>query len=230
MQKIIWILIASLPLSVFGQNLDPLRDSRKHFFWGIAFTGSSARMKIALDNDFFNQNSMELKKIKPLAQAGGGFGGTVAYRFGKFWELKTQTMLHLHQRDIEYTFINRPKERIKIESITFDIPLALKFRSEMPNNTRLYVLAGLRYSRDFQSNQDLNIGVNKPIVAIKKNTFYYDYGMGFEFRLDFVDLAVEFRMSNAINNALVRIPGSYYSGSLSSLRPRLFGISLLAQN
>ena len=66
MQKIIWIFIASLPFSVFGQNLDPLRDSRKHFFWGIAFTGSSARMKIALDNDFFNQNPMELKKILNL--------------------------------------------------------------------------------------------------------------------------------------------------------------------
>ncbi len=60
------------------------------------------------------------------------------------------------------------KERVKNESITFDVPLALKFRSEMPNNTRLYLLAGLRYSRDFQSNEDLNIGVNKPIVALKK--------------------------------------------------------------
>ena len=206
-----------------------MRDSRKHVCWGIAFSGTSAKMKMELDKDFWAMNN-ELKSIKPISQVGGGFGGTVAYRFGKFWELKAHTMLNLHQRDIEYTFTTRPKERVKIESITFDVPLALKFRSEMPNNTRFYLLAGLRYSRDFQSNEDLNIGVAKPIVAIKKNIYYYDYGAGFEFRLDFVDLAVEFRMSNAINDALVRVPGSFYSGSMSSLRPRLFGISLLAQN
>ncbi len=111
MQKIIWIIILSLPFPLFSQNLDPLRDSRKHFFWGIAFTGSSAKMKINLDNQFMNQNPMELRKVTPIAQAGGGFGGTVAYRFGKFWELKAQTMLHLHQRDIEYTFTTRPKRK-----------------------------------------------------------------------------------------------------------------------
>jgi hypothetical protein len=37
-------------------------------------------------------------------------------------------------------------------------------------------------------------------------------------------------MSNGLNNALVRVPDSYYSGSMSAIFPRLFSISLMAQN
>jgi hypothetical protein len=68
------------------------------------------------------------------------------------------------------------------------------------------------------------------LIAIKANTYYYEFGAGMEFRLDFVDMSVELKMSNGLNNALVRVPNSYYSGSLSALFPRLFSISLMAQN
>jgi hypothetical protein len=37
-------------------------------------------------------------------------------------------------------------------------------------------------------------------------------------------------MSNGLNNALIKVPNSYYSGSLSAIYPRLFSISLMAQN
>jgi hypothetical protein len=65
---------------------------------------------------------------------------------------------------------------------------------------------------------------------MKKNTYYYEFGAGFEFRLDYVDLSIELKMSNGINDALVRVPDSYYSGSMSAFRPRLFSLTLMAQN
>ena len=47
---------------------------------------------------------------------------------------------------------------------------------------------------------------------------------------EYVDFSIELKMSNGINNGLVRVPNSYYSGSLSSIQPRLFQITLMAQN
>lgn len=224
----VWISITVAWAQPKKNNIDPNRDFRKHYFWGIAFCATQAKAKIALAPEFYQRND-SLYDIKPFAQAGGGFGGTVAMRFGKFWEVKAFTMLQLHQRDLQFTFRDRV-ERLKIETISFDLPVNIKYRSVMPNNTRFYVLGGVRWSHDFQSNQGQLISPAKPLVAIKKDVFYYEYGCGFEFRLDFVDLGVELKMSNAINNALVRIPGSYYSGSLQSYLPRLFSISLTAQN
>jgi hypothetical protein len=48
--------------------------------------------------------------------------------------------------------------------------------------------------------------------------------------MEYVDLSIELKMSNGINNGLVRVPESYYSGSMSAIYPRLFSITLMAQN
>jgi hypothetical protein len=208
---------------------DPMRLFRKRFFWGIAFAGTQAKMKMELDPVFW-QRTDSIKSIRPGGQLGGGFGGSVAMRIGRFWEVKMLTMLQLHERTLQYTWQYNPGPNLKIETISLDIPITLKYRSTMPDNTGMYVIGGLRWSHDFQSNEDVPIGDTKPLVAIKKNTFYYEMGAGFEFRLDFVDLSLEFKLSNGLNNALVRIPNSYYSGSLSAIYPRLFSISLMAQD
>jgi hypothetical protein len=229
MRKIILTGLLAVVLNVSAQT-DPNRIYRKHFFWGIAFTGTYAKSKMNLDPVFW-QRQDSIAAIRPGGQAGGGFGGSVAYRFGRNWELKTLTMLQLHQRDLQYQWRHGPGPTIKMETISFDLPLTLKYRSSLHGNKRFYVLGGMRWSYDFQSNEDLIIGVNKPLVALKKNTFYYEYGAGWEFQLDFVDLSLELKMSNGINNGLAnKIPDSYYSGSIQSLFPRLFSLSLMAQN
>jgi hypothetical protein len=232
MRKVICVtLVFCVITGVSAQRTDPTRDFRKTLFWGIAFTATSAKMRTVVHQDFYNRTD-SLLAIRPAGQAGGGFGGTLAYKFGgdKRFELKTQTMLQLHQRDISYVWKSRATETLKIETISFDIPVDLKYYSVMPQNTRFYVLAGVRWSYDFQSNEGVPIGNDKPLVALKATNYYYEYGAGWEFRLQYVDLSLELRMSNGINNALVRIPNSFYSGSLKAIYPRLFSISLMAQN
>jgi Outer membrane protein beta-barrel domain len=232
MRKISTFFFSLLIFSgLLAQRTDPTRDFRKTLFWGIAFSGTSAKMKTVLHPEFYNRTD-SLLAIRPMAQSGGGFGGTLAVKFGaeKRLELKTQTMLQLHQRNIQYIWKSVPTQTLKIETISFDIPLDLKYYSVMPRNTRFYVLAGLRWSHDFQSNEGVPIGASKPLVAIKDDTYYYEFGAGWEFRLQYVDLSLELRMSNGINNALVRIPDSYYSGSLKAIYPRLFSLTLMAQN
>jgi hypothetical protein len=223
--------LALVALQLQAQRMDPMRDFRKNLFWGIAFTGTSAKMKMQLHQDFFSRTD-SLLAIRPTSQAGGGFGGTLAHKFGadRRFEVKMQTMLQLHQRNLQYKWKSQPLQTLKIETISFDIPIDLKYYSVMPKNTRFYVLGGLRWSHDFQSNENVIIGASKPLVAIKANTYYYEFGTGWEFRLQYVDLSIELRMSNGLNNALVRVPESYYSGSLKALYPRLFSLTLMAQN
>ena len=80
MRKVIVITLCSISLLLQAQT-DPNRIYRKHFFWGIAFTGTYAKMKVNLDPVFW-QRQDSIAAILPGGQAGGGFGGTVAYRFG----------------------------------------------------------------------------------------------------------------------------------------------------
>lgn len=208
---------------------DPNRIYRKRFFWGIAFSGTQAKMKMQLDPVFWERND-SLINIRPQGQLGGGFGGSVAMRIMRQWELKMLTMLQLHNRNIDFDWKYTPTQTLKIETISLDIPLTLKYRSDMPNNTGFFVLGGVRWSHDFQSMEGTVIGASKPLVAIKEDTYYYEFGCGFEFRMEYVDMSIELKMSNGLNNALVRVPESYYSGSMSAIFPRLFSITLMAQN
>ncbi len=208
---------------------DPNRIYRKRFFWGIAFSGTQAKMKMQLDPVFWQRND-SLINIRPQGQLGGGFGGSVAMRIMRQWELKMLTMLQLHNRNIDFDWKYTPTQTLKIETISLDIPLTLKYRSDMPNNTGFFVVGGVRWSHDFQSMEGTVIGASKPLVAIKEDTYYYEFGCGFEFRMEYVDMSIELKMSNGLNNALVRVPESYYSGSMSAIFPRLFSITLMAQN
>ncbi len=208
---------------------DPNRIYRKRFFWGIAFSGTQAKMKMQLDPVFWQRND-SLINIRPQGQLGGGFGGSVAMRIMRQWELKMLTMLQLHNRNIDFDWKYTPTQTLKIETISLDIPLTLKYRSDMPNNTGFFVVGGVRWSHDFQSMEGTVIGASKPLVAIKADTYYYEFGCGFEFRMEYVDMSIELKMSNGLNNALVRVPESYYSGSMSAIFPRLFSITLMAQN
>lgn len=55
MRKIIvLILLLIVAGKSFSQPRDYNRDYRKHFFWGIAFAGTSAKMKMELDPVFGN--------------------------------------------------------------------------------------------------------------------------------------------------------------------------------
>jgi len=157
---------------------DPMRIFRKRFFWGIAFAGTQAKMKMELDPVFW-QRTDSIKSIRPGGQLGGGFGGSVAMRMGKFWEVKMLTMLQLHERTLQYTWQHNPGPNLKIETISLDIPLTLKYRSTMPDNTGMYIIGGLRWSHDFQSNEDVPIGDTKPLVAIKKEYILLRNGCGF---------------------------------------------------
>lgn len=220
-----------LPRSITENNTprDPNRIYRKRFFWGIAFSGTQAKMKMQLDPVFWQRND-SLINIRPQGQLGGGFGGSVAMRIMRQWELKMLTMLQLHNRNIDFDWKYTPTQTLKIETISLDIPLTLKYRSDMPNNTGFFVVGGVRWSHDFQSMEGTVIGASKPLVAIKEDTYYYEFGCGFEFRMEYVDMSIELKMSNGLNNALVRVPESYYSGSMSAIFPRLFSITLMAQN
>lgn len=216
-------------LAEYSTPRDPNRIYRKRFFWGIAFSGTQAKMKMQLDPVFWQRND-SLINIRPQGQLGGGFGGSVAMRIMRQWELKMLTMLQLHNRNIDFDWKYTPTQTLKIETISLDIPLTLKYRSDMPNNTGFFVVGGVRWSHDFQSMEGTVIGASKPLVAIKEDTYYYEFGCGFEFRMEYVDMSIELKMSNGLNNALVRVPESYYSGSMSAIFPRLFSITLMAQN
>ncbi|MEN9511568.1 MAG: hypothetical protein RLZZ370_1387 [Bacteroidota bacterium] len=222
-------LITTIIALIFGfaaqaQEVDPTREYKPMHF-GISIAMCQAKMKTTFSPSFY-QTTDSLYSITNQGFPGVGFGGVLAFRLSEHLEFRTLAMLHLLQRNMQFQFKDR-KDDIKLETVSFDIPVGFKYKSDRHKNTRFYVLGGARWTHDFQSNEDADLNPVKPIVASKKNVYYYEFGSGVEFHLEYVMFGLELKMSNSLNNALVKVPGSTYSGSLNSMNPRIFQLSLL---
>jgi len=218
------VALTAAAKKVSAQQVDPTREYKPMHF-GISIALANAKMKTTFSESYFRTTD-SLYTITPQGFPGIGFGGLVAFRLSEHLEVRTLAMLHLLQRNLKYQFNDRLDD-IKMETVSFDIPVSLKYKSDRHRNTRFYAIGGGRWTHDFQSKQDADLNPVKPVVASKKNVFYYEFGTGVEFHLDYIMLGLELKMSNGINNALVKVPGSIYSGSLNSLQPRIFQFSLL---
>jgi hypothetical protein len=219
-----FIIALTIGHAASAQEVDPTREYKPMHF-GISIAMCQAKMKTTFSPSFY-QTTDSLYSITNQGFPGIGFGGVLAFRMSEHLEFRTLAMLHLLQRNMQFQFKDR-KDDIKMETVSFDIPLSFKYKSDRHKNTRFYVLGGGRWTHDFQSNEDADLNPVKPIVASKKNVYFYEFGSGVEFHLEYVMFGLELKMSNALNNALVKVPGSIYSGSLNSINPRIFQLSLL---
>jgi len=66
-------------------------------------------------------------------------------------------------------------------------------------------------------------------VAFKANSFYYEYGFGYDHYGIWSMISTEFKMSNSITNMLSSDP-YIFSSSFERIQSRLFQISFLFHN
>jgi hypothetical protein len=87
-------------------------------------------------------------------------------------------------------------------------------------------LFGGKFSKDMQSQQDVNNAVAEQIVIkLKDKDVSLDMGGGFDFFLPYFKFALEFKTSIGINDILIH-EDTPFSNPIESLRTRSFIVSL----
>ena len=208
-----------------AQEHRPNYDLEKWHF-GISLVPNYAKAKVILANDFYSRDSV--KSITTQGFAGLCFGGIVDYRIGRLWTTRYLAQLEFSQRNFTFRFADR-EQIAKTESVSLNQCLLLKHHSIRHKNHRFYVIGGLRYSHDFQSNESTIRTPNRPLVAFKANSFYYEYGFGYDHFGIWSLISTEIKMSNSLGNILS--PDPYiYASSFSRIQARLFQISFHFHN
>jgi hypothetical protein len=198
----------------------PLYDLKKVHF-GVSFVPNYGKAKVVTAADFYIRDSV--RSIRPQGFAGFGFGGIMDIRIGKFVTFRYLPQIQFSQRNFVYTFDDRV-ETAKTETVSLDHNLLFKYHTPRHKNTRFYLIGGVKYSFDFQSNEKAVRAPNRALVPFKQNVFYYEYGFGIDHFGIFALISTEFKMSNSINNVLSTDPYIYCS-SIDRIQARLFQIS-----
>ncbi len=199
------------------RNLPSYDYKLLHYGFTVGF--SSTNFKINHDDKYFWHNDT-LASVICKPQAGFNLGVLADLHLGDHFDIRLIPSLHFAQRNIEYTFHTSPVDSImavaKIESTYGEIPLIFKYKSDRIKNTRFYVVGGLVYSFDFTSNKAVARKPGEAFVAVGTNNFGYQLGMGFDFYFPYFKFSPEIKLTNGINNVLVK-DGSLYSNAISGL-------------
>ena len=217
----IFILLFIFCLKAEGQQKLPLYDLRPaHFGFGIIF--GSGKLKTTLSNEFHLQDTILHIKNNGFPQV--GIAGLISFKLTEHLDFRFAPGLTLAQRNMDFVFPDRT-DNVVIETVSFDLPFLFKYKSDRIKNTRFYVVGGLRYSFDYQSDELTERGPFKQLVPLKKRQLSYEFGVGLDIYTDYFKFSPEIKMSNGLNNVLSK-DEYIYTGAFDGIFTRLFNVTM----
>lgn len=204
------------------QNLREFDRKKLHFGFNLGVNVGD----FGLTSSILSSDS--LLGLYTVKQPGFNIGTVADYHILPELNIRFLFTLSFAQRDLLYTYRRGPTTtttQVKpIESTYLDFPLNLKYRSLRYNNFAAYVIGGGMYSLDLASNEDAPPG-DAP-VKIKRHTYSYQVGGGFDFFLEYFKFGLELKMSYGIGN--INIPdNTTFSAPIDEIRSKVFTISFL---
>ncbi len=201
-----------------------LYDLKKYHF-GYVFGPDICNLKIKNSPDFLQNDS--IKSVNYIGGLQGFHLGAIAdLRLGKSFNLRLMFTISFAYRSMNYVFVNPKTPTIaKMESTYLNLPLLVKYKSDLHVNWRYYLLAGPQYSYDLSSQKNTRRSVSEPIVALKPNGLNYVLGFGWDIYYPYFKFSPEIRLVQAVNNMLVK-DKYIYSQALSAVYPRFIVLSI----
>ncbi len=201
-------------LSVYEHDL---RYSNKFFHFGITMGVNNSNYKITPDSFFIAQN--KIMKIETGPGAGFNLGILSDYHISNRLEMRFIPTLSLGTKNLYFTIKNQDTVSTrKIESVYLEFPFHFKYKSKPYKDFRPYVIGGMKYSVDMQSNAGARKADN--LIQVNRNDYALEYGLGIEMHLPMVIISPEIKVSYGLNNVLNPNPKLNLSNAIERLSTR----------
>jgi len=201
MRKIVILILfftASNQLWAQTRNLERFDYGRKIHF-GFTLGTNFGNFKYEFSPKFYDNK--DLLKVDIIRYPGISFGAIADLHFGEYFDLRALPTLVLSERRVTYSFVNTART-LSVESVFFELPTLIKFKSLRHGNLRFYVIGGTKVSYDFGSDANSIRDPNNPILAVKPISYSYEFGCGLDMYFYFFKFSPEIKMSKGINNIL----------------------------
>ncbi len=204
-----------------GFNIHEL--GRKQVYFGIALGVNVANYRIVRKP--FTGNNDTVKTIGPGVGPGFNLGIIANWQFNKYFDLRIIPTLSFADRSVKYTTILRqhPDTTLPVSSIYLDFPLQLRFKSDPIKNTRVYVIAGVRYDYDLASNSSAR---NASLLKVGKHDLAAEYGIGLMIYFPYFIMSPEFKVSQGFLNVNSPTQNYIYSTVIQKLYSRTYTFTL----
>lgn len=200
-------------LGIFAQKPKPLNYKKfddKLIHFGCVMGGNTADFDVTPVSNAYEK--FGVKSIENKRQAGGHLGLVTDLKLGTpMLRLRFLPSLSFQERVINYTFQAVDPEAEKddfneerVNSTNLDFPLLLQFRTMRYNNFATYVVGGMQYTYDLQSQANSNQSLTDPFVKIKAEDWFGQIGLGVEFFAVYFKCGLEIKYSQGFNNVFIQ--------------------------
>ncbi len=199
-KAIISLLVASLSSQsgfsqAGGKNTNYLAYRGKDYYFGISLGAHSSKHQVFQSKRFIGNPQILLAE----GASAGGFNvhGIVNYKLGEYFDFRTLPGFTFSTRHLDFNTNNR----VTIESIFVNVPFHVRYKSAPYKDKRAYVLAGINYAFDVQSNSKTREA--NQFIKISPHDFQLEAGFGMQFFFPYFILSPEIKFSQGINNTLL---------------------------
>jgi hypothetical protein len=222
---ILWTLIVIGTIPVYGQigsrdNYNFRGFNKKSYYFGINIGFNSSGYKLQQSGFFINNDS--IKVTEGNSEIGVNMHMITNLKLGEYFDFRFLPGFSFAQRGLEFTSVKNSEviER-KIESVFFELPFHIRFKSEPYKDKRLFVVAGLKYSYDVQSSSKSR----KSLIKIAPHDFQYEVGVGMQMFYPYFIFSPEIKFSRGLGNILIYDKTQNEARVLENVVSQIFTIS-----
>lgn len=235
-RKLIFILIFTFIGVNFGlTQRNPLTQNYRKFDRSLFHFGFMLGVNTSDLSTQYKPNMLadyEMYSITNESQPGFQLGLISSMKLGTpLLRLRFIPSLSFQERILNYKYLSPDPDKEfeiypeRIGSTSLDFPLLLKFRTARYNNFAAYIIGGVQYSLDLQSQQEVSQKFGDPFIKLFRDDFQAQAGAGVDFFLPYFKFGIELKFSHGFKNALIQ-DDTRLSKPIEALYNRVWWISL----
>jgi hypothetical protein len=196
---------------------------RRKFNLGFTLGINLANVKFKYGDLVLNNRRNEGLRDISATIAPGFFIGLIAnVKLFRNWDLRFVPSVSLTQRNFAYQVRDSIFKR-KLEASYLELPLFIKFKSDLYRNYRVYVMAGPKLSVNLVSDKDVKDNPN--VLKIERIDYSIDVAFGIDLYGDRIKLSPEIRYSLGLRNVILG-ENTLYGRNITSLNVQSITICL----
>ena len=211
--------------SLFAQKDNSGENHRgyknKQYYFGLSLGITNSKYRLFHSDEFLRNDSIL------TAESSGGTGLLVGIitnlKLGEYFDIRMIPTFNFASRNIDYFGSLDGGGNNRIESVFFDVPFQVRYKSAPYKDIKLFVMGGLKYSFDIQSKSRTEKDNN--LIKISPHDFAVEAGAGLQIFLPFFIFSPEIKISQGLGNILLYKNNFQKSTILDKLLSRTFTIS-----
>ncbi len=194
-----FFIVENADAQLYRSNNNFQEFQNKPYYFGITLGTTNSRYKVFQGQNFIIRDSIVV--AEGLRAPGFDVHVIGNLKIGNYFDFRFLPGFSFAERPIEFIGASGTPFTRRIESVFFESPFLVRYKSAPYKDKRAFVVAGVKYSFDVASNSATREA--ETLIQISPHDFQFEVGAGMQFFFPYFIFSPEIKFSQGIGNILI---------------------------